>query len=85
MSKKVDRKSHIALIVEGGGFKSSFTAGILDCFIMNNFDPFHLYLGISGGAMNITSYVSQQYKRNINIISSLSKNTNFISYCVFKL
>ena len=83
MSKKIDRKSHIALIVEGGGFKSSFTAGILDCFIMNNFDPFHLYLGISGGAMNITSYVSQQYKRNIKIISAMGENTNFISLVRF--
>ena len=83
MTIKQDRANQIAIIVEGGGFKSAFTAGILDSFIMNGYDPFQLYLGISGGAMNITSYVSQQYKRNINIISSLSKNTNFISIVRF--
>ena len=83
MTKKLDRQHQIALIVEGGGFKSGFTAGILDSFIMNGYDPFQLYLGISGGAMNITSYVSRQYKRNINIISSMSKNTNFISIVRF--
>ena len=83
MTKKIDRKNEIVLIVEGGGFKSAFTAGILDSFIMNKFDPFHLYLGISGGAMNITSYVSRQYKRNINIISAMGENTNFISIVRF--
>ena len=83
MTKKIDRKNKIVLIVEGGGFKSAFTAGILDSFIMNKFDPFHLYLGISGGAMNITSYLAQQYKRNIKIIFSVSENTHFISLIRF--
>ena len=73
MTIKQDRANQIAIIVEGGGFKSAFTAGILDSFIMNGYDPFQLYLGISSGAMNMTSYVSQQYKRNINIISSSVK------------
>jgi len=83
MVKKLDRQHQIALIVEGGGFKSGFTAGILDSFIINGFDPFHLYLGISGGAMNITSFISRQYKRNINIISTMSENANFISIVRF--
>jgi len=81
--KKLDRKHQLTLIVEGGGFKSAFTAGILDSFIINGFDPFHLYLGVSGGAMNLTSFISRQYKRNINIISSMGKNTNFISIVRF--
>ena len=83
MKKKIDREKQIALIVEGGGFKSGFTAGILDSFIINNFDPFHLYVGVSGGAMNLTSYISSQYKRNINIISSISEYTNFFSIIRF--
>ena len=83
MTKKHDRHHQIALIVEGGGFKSGFTAGVLDSFIINRFNPFHLYLGVSGGAMNLTSYISRQYKRNINIISAMSENTNFISIVRF--
>ena len=83
MSKKTDRQYQIALVVEGGGFKSGFTAGILDSFIINNYNPFHIYLGVSGGAMNITSYISQQYKRNINIIYAMCENTNFISIVRF--
>ncbi len=83
MTKKLDRQHKIALIVEGGGFKSGFTAGVIDSFIINGFDPFHLYLGVSGGAMNLTSYISRQYKRNINIIAAMSENTNFISIVRF--
>ena len=33
--------------------------------------------------MNLTSYISRQYKRNINIISSMGENTNFISIVRF--
>ena len=80
MDKKLNK---IALIVEGGGFKSSFTAGVLDSFIINKFNPFNLYLGVSGGAMNLTSYISLQYKRNIKIILEISKNSNFISLVRF--
>ena len=83
MTPKVQRKDQVALIVEGGGFKSAFTAGILDTFIVNNYYPFHFHLGISGGAMNLTSYISQQYKRNINIILAMSENNHFISIIRF--
>ncbi|MDP6853773.1 MAG: patatin family protein [Candidatus Marinimicrobia bacterium] len=79
---KVDN-SKVALIVEGGGFKSAFTAGILDIFIRFGFDPFSLYVGVSGGAMNLTSFLSKQYKRNINIITTVAENANFISIVRF--
>jgi len=83
MMKKLNKQNKIAIIVEGGGFKSAFTAGVLDSFIRTKFDPFNIYLGISGGAMNLTSFISRQYKRNINIILSMCKNTNFISIVRF--
>ena len=83
MNEQIDRQHQIALIVEGGGFKSAFTAGILDSFIINGFDPFQLYLGVSGGAMNLTSYISLQYKRNIEIISAMSTKSSFISIIRF--
>ena len=83
MKNNIKRSKQIALIVEGGGFKSAFTAGVLDTFIMCGFNPFHLHVGISGGAMNLTSYISNQYKRNINIISEMSHNTHFVSIIRF--
>ena len=77
----IDKK--IALIVEGGGFKSAFTAGVLDAFMINGFNHFDLYLGISGGAMNLTSFISNQYKRNYKIIKEMSHNAHFISIIRF--
>ena len=77
------KNKKIALIVEGGGFKSAFTAGIIDAFIINGFNPFDLYVGISGGAMNLTSFISNQYKRNFKIIREMSHNAHFISIIRF--
>ena len=77
------KNKKIALVVEGGGFKSAFTAGILDAFIIDRFDPFDLHVGISGGAMNLTSFISNQYKRNFKIISEMSHNAHFTSIIRF--
>ena len=85
MSKKHIKQNHLALIVEGGGFKSGFTAGILDSFIINNYYPFHLHIGISGGAMNLTSFISRQYKRNINIIISMKSMKPIINLSANKV
>ena len=31
----MEKKETIALVIEGGGFKSVFSAGVLDAFLMN--------------------------------------------------
>ena len=36
------KKEKIALVIEGGGFKSVFSAGVLDAFLMNKFNPFDI-------------------------------------------
>tara|TARA_Y100000310_G_scaffold320097_1_gene376146 strand:+ start:220 stop:1062 length:843 start_codon:yes stop_codon:yes gene_type:complete len=72
-------KEKSALVVEGGGFKAAFTAGILDTFISYDYDPFDIYVGVSSGAMNLSSFVSKQYKRNIKIIKDIASNSNFLS------
>ena len=72
-------KEKSALVVEGGGFKAAFTAGILDTFISHNYDPFDIYVGVSSGAMNLSSFSSKQYKRNIELIKDIASNSNFLS------
>jgi len=69
----------VGLIVEGGGFKSAFTAGVLDAFLALEFYPFNILVGISGGALNLSSFLSRQYKRNIEIIQKVGNDTSFIS------
>ncbi len=34
-----------ALVVEGGGMRSVFTAGVLDTFLEHGYDPFDLFIG----------------------------------------
>ena len=74
--------SKIALVIEGGGFKSVFSAGVLDAFIINNFNPFDIYLGVSSGAMALSYYLGDQYKAYFSISHKVEINkakiTDFI-------
>ena len=42
------------LILEGGGFKTSFSAGVMDAFQMQAHNPFDSYIGVSGGCIAIS-------------------------------
>ncbi|MCU5771922.1 patatin family protein [Erwiniaceae bacterium BAC15a-03b] len=57
----------IALVCEGGGQRGIFTAGVLDEFQRANFNPFHLMLGTSAGAQNLSAFVCAQpgYARRV--------------------
>ncbi len=45
-----------AIVAEGGGQRGIFTAGILDAFQQQQFNPFRLAVGVSSGAQNLLSY-----------------------------
>ena len=70
----------IALVIEGGGFKSVFSAGVLDAFLINKFNPFDIYIGVSSGAMCLSYYVSSQYKSYFSLSKDVSVNEKFLSY-----
>ncbi|WP_417606565.1 patatin-like phospholipase family protein [Oceanimonas baumannii] len=57
----------IALVCEGGGQRGIFTAGVLDAFMAESFDPFRLFIGSSAGAQNLSSFVchSRGYAREV--------------------
>ena len=42
-----------ALVAQGGGQRGIFTSGVLDAFLLSNFDPFHAFYGTSAGALNL--------------------------------
>jgi len=73
-------KEKIALVIEGGGFKSVFSAGVLDAFLMNKFNPFDIYIGVSSGAMCLSYYVASQYKTYFSLSKEVSVNEKFLSY-----
>jgi|WetSurMetagenome_2_1015567.scaffolds.fasta_scaffold55054_2 predicted patatin/cPLA2 family phospholipase len=73
------KQNTIALVAEGGGMRGIFTAGVLDAFFNNNFDPFGLYIGVSAGACNLSSHIAGQYRRNHRIFTKLMTRPDFIS------
>jgi predicted patatin/cPLA2 family phospholipase len=67
----------IALIAEGGGQRGIFTAGVLDAWLENDFDPFDLFIGTSAGSQNLTSFLSRQKGYAKRLIGGLSRRKNF--------
>lgn len=51
------------LVVEGGGMKCVYSAGILDAFLDHGI-RFDYCMGVSGGAGNVASFVAEQRGRN---------------------
>ena len=73
-------KRKTALVVEGGGMRGIYTAGILDAFLTANFDPFDLYIGVSAGACNLSSHIAGQFQRNYRLYTNFMTSRNFISF-----
>ncbi|WP_455542333.1 patatin-like phospholipase family protein [Intestinibacter sp.] len=68
------------LVVEGGGMRGVYTAGVLDFFIEKDLF-FENNYGVSAGACNLCSYLSKQYERAFRI------NVDYLNdkrYCSIK-
>lgn len=63
-------KQKIGLVVEGGGMKCAYNAGILDAFLDNHIS-FDYCIGVSGGAGNVASFVAKQRERNLRFFYGL--------------
>lgn len=74
-----NKKGKSALIVEGGGMRCIFAAGVLNAFGNAAFDPFDLYIGVSAGACHLASHLAGQYDRNFDITLRYSINSEFIN------
>ncbi|TWX66519.1 patatin family protein [Colwellia sp. C1TZA3] len=72
-----ESNTKIALIAEGGGQRGIFTAGVLDAWLEDNFDPFDIFIGTSAGSQNITSFLSRQKGYAKYFISELSSSKRF--------
>jgi len=75
----VDKANCIALVLEGGGQKGIFTAGVLDAFIKEKFNPFSLLIGTSAGALNLASYICGHPKHAYRVITEATMDKNFFN------
>lgn len=65
------------LILEGGGMKGVYTAGVLDFFLDKGIEFSHVY-GVSAGACTMCSFLSKQRRRALEV------NTDYLhtrKYC----
>jgi len=68
-----------ALVLEGGGMRGIFTAGVLDFFLEKNIEVDNL-IGVSAGAALGASYTSKQYKRGFNAIADHINKREYASF-----
>ena len=66
------------LILEGGGMRGIFTAGVLDAFLDLGIE-FDQCVAISAGALNGISYLSKQRERNLRVMRNYQSDPNYIS------
>lgn len=69
----------VGLVLEGGGMRGLYTAGILDYFMEKNL-YFPYVIGVSMGACNAASYLSKQIGRNRNVTINYINDPRYIGY-----
>lgn len=71
--------NRIGLVLEGGGMRGIYTAGVLDYFMEKNL-YFPYTIGVSAGACNGASYVSRQKERSKRININYIRDKRYLSY-----
>lgn len=66
------------LILQGGGFRIGFTAGVLDAFLNVDYNPFNVIFGNSGGAIAASYYLAKQAGSTVKAMKHLAKDAEFV-------
>lgn len=70
------------LVLEGGGMRGIYTAGVLDVFMEHGI-TFDGVIGVSAGAIHGCSYLSNQHGRSIRYYKKYCKDRRFMSIWSF--
>ena len=68
-----------SLILEGGGMRGVYTAGVLDLLLDEKIDIKYC-VGVSAGACNCISYISKQHKRNYRVNLYYINDRRYLSF-----
>lgn len=68
----------LGMVLEGGGMRGIYTAGVLDFFMDQDFYPDGI-VGVSAGACHATSYISKQKGRNYRVNTAYLKGRDYLS------
>jgi len=69
----------MAIVAEGGGQRGIFTAGVLDAFIAQSFNPFSVGVGVSAGAQNLLTYFMNKSGHAAMTIAALTRGPSFLA------
>lgn len=69
----------VGLVLEGGGMRGFYTAGVLDFFMEQDFYT-NGVIGVSAGACHGCSYASKQPKRSYRINTEYLKDKRYMSF-----
>lgn len=67
------------LMLEGGGMKCAYSAGVLDAFLKNGI-TFDYVVGVSAGSANGASYLAGQYGRNKRFYTDHVKEPEYFGF-----
>lgn len=67
----------VGLVLEGGTFRGIFSVGFMDALLENNI-MFEYVIGVSAGISNAASYISRQYRRNMEIMEKYRSDKRYI-------
>ncbi|MFE8702020.1 patatin family protein [Cytobacillus sp. FJAT-54145] len=75
----MDVSNQTGLVLEGGGMRGVYTAGVLEYFLEKEiFFPY--VIGVSAGACNAASYLSKQKGRNKTVNIDYIKDRRYLSW-----
>lgn len=80
----MERKEKTGLVLEGGGMRGIYTAGVLDVFLEKGI-AFDGVIGVSAGVVHGCSYLSGQKGRSIRYYKRYCRDWRFMSFLNFLL
>ncbi len=66
------------LVLEGGAFRTIFSAGVLDAFLDQELPLPDYVAGVSAGAAYGASYLSRQSRRNLTLLCTYAKDKRYM-------
>lgn len=78
-NEKQNSRKKTGLVLEGGGMRGIYTAGVLDVFMEHGI-RFDGVIGVSAGAIHGCSYVSGQKGRNLRYYKKYCQDKRFMSF-----
>ena len=70
----------VDLVLEGGGMRGIFTAGVLDVLMEQGVYGFDTVWGVSAGAINAASYLSRQQGRYMRETLAFRDDSRFMGF-----